>query len=1391
MRRRLMGAAVLAAFGLMAQEVVLTNRHLKVTVEPKSGEISVLDRRNNYSWRQPALELLTQRKPVACPQLPGKEASFDILPTMLGDAKEVSGAADCSARFTLGWSEGVLRLRLTVRDQSFHPAKPGVEWWHDDSVEFWVNSGQYAIYPQPGQRTQVVDRNRKPLKLSAATTTRTSDGYTVDAELHLADFGVKAVRGGGFAFALGVNDADQPGRREGQIYYPKGWRHGQTGTYAPITLTGRDQLEVPQEQRTAQVAYTDVRQQGQAVTFTWRRYDQPTLKMRLELPGDEPELRVTTEAADPEAPLPHSVPDIVGFILDDEQAALAVADGTSGHLYPFGGKVFPGGIGTGGDLPFVALNDLKTGRGYGLMADTPDDGHIAFHSVPLKDGRVARVPRVSWLPSLGKFGKKARVHRYHFLTQGGYVAVAKVWRRWAKANGYLVTLKEKASHNPNVLRMMGASDVWGFNSLKAIREAKALGIEKLLINGGMPADQMREAISYGYLPGRYDIYTDVYDHTDDPEKIDAFHAPKPGHIVRKADGSMMVAWVTFDKKRTSHKRCTAVMREVADKCTRRDLAKTPYLARFLDVTTSEGLYECYHPDHPMTRSDKRHYSEEVCRLFGHWGKDDLNLVAGGEHGKWWGAKYLHYVEGMQSGGHGNYSWPAGYLKRPDNKFHNPWNDTPTNRFVERYEVYGLGPKYRVPLWDLALHDCISTTWYWGDATDFLMKAAPETVPRKDAFNILHASMPMFWLHQGTWTHDRSSFLRSYFHTTKVHELVGMEEMTNHQFLNEERTIHKTTFSDGTEIVVNMDDTLQNVSLKGKDYRLPPNGFAVDGPRLKQHLIYEGTKFLSEVRTDDFYFATKSDGLEPVMDGPSNLIAMLRAKRETAEALSVSLDGKESLPLPADFIRGWDWKATLIYRRDAQGTLQQVIKAEPKDGKLTLPAPGNYLLLTGAAAQHADLAVQRGSKSFRKVDARRHSLELKLTNHGLRTVAPVLRVYADTDLEAQQLLTLELAPLAGQTSRDETVTLDTSRLAGEHELVFTVGSREQNSGELNPSDNRLTCSLNQAYVAEMWPYRVVATLPKAKVDAELEPYDFPVDFAAQLKDGAKLEPSSVHVVDEATGQFLRFAQFHPTGATSGVVSVAVDTRAGRAPKLLVVARSEKMFQMGGVPFTPGQSKGSGTFDNGRYELAFREGTIQDMAPGRLQGGGPDFLSNLLVSSAATGWGTEEMAVVQAFDVLENGLAKTVVRSKVTLRNQATYTKRYTLTPGRIVIDIELDKPAGGNYSRGFYALPADYADSLGHAIRMDGRTGNGAGIAGQCPKAKWFALRGDGWAKTCVALTPNFDNISYWDGAAGSYGQLGFTGNALKGMRVAYFIHGKEKDFAFAERDYRQAMNPLK
>ncbi|NCO96008.1 MAG: hypothetical protein GW880_32295, partial [Armatimonadetes bacterium] len=51
---------------------------------------------------------------------------------------------------------------------------------------------------------------------------------------------------------------------------------------------------------------------------------------------------------------------------------------------------------------------------------------------------------------------------------------------------------------------------------------------------------------------------------------------------------------------------------------------------------------------------------------------------------------------------------------------NPWGSK-MPPFSE-YEKWGIGHEYRVPLWELVFHDCIVTTWYWGDASDWLLDA---------------------------------------------------------------------------------------------------------------------------------------------------------------------------------------------------------------------------------------------------------------------------------------------------------------------------------------------------------------------------------------------------------------------------------------------------------------------------------------------------------------------------------------------------------------------------------------------------------------------------------------------------------------------------------------------
>ena len=136
---------------------------------------------------------------------------------------------------------------------------------------------------------------------------------------------------------------------------------------------------------------------------------------------------------------------------------------------------------------------MKTGEGYGVLADTPDDAVVSMKATPLGAKATTCIPQVAWMPTLKHFGKSPRVYRFVFVEKGGYVAVAKAFRAWAKKNGYLVPLRDKAWHNPNVNKLMGAADVWDGNNLEFCKLAKSYGIDKLLINGQFKAEDSKQS----------------------------------------------------------------------------------------------------------------------------------------------------------------------------------------------------------------------------------------------------------------------------------------------------------------------------------------------------------------------------------------------------------------------------------------------------------------------------------------------------------------------------------------------------------------------------------------------------------------------------------------------------------------------------------------------------------------------------------------------------------------------------------------------------------------------------------------------------------------------------------------------------------------------------------
>jgi hypothetical protein len=172
-----------------------------------------------------------------------------------------------------------------------------------------------------------------------------------------------------------------------------------------------------------------------------------------------------------------------------------------------------------------------------------------------------------------------------------------------------------------------------------------------------------------------------------------------------------------------------------------------------------------------------------------------------------------------------------------------------------YAKWGIGAEYRVPLWELVFHDCVISTWYWGDSSDFLLQAAPEVTARKDAFNILYGTIPLLWANkEGSWQKDRDMFLRTYRNTCKLHEVIAGTEMLSHEFLTRDRQVQRTRFSDGTEVVVNFGRTPYAAVSGGRTFQLPENGWVARGLKIDQSRTIENGAVKTSISSGRFQFS---------------------------------------------------------------------------------------------------------------------------------------------------------------------------------------------------------------------------------------------------------------------------------------------------------------------------------------------------------------------------------------------------------------------------------------------------------------------------------------------------------------------------------------------------------
>jgi hypothetical protein len=392
--------------------------------------------------------------------------------------------------------------------------------------------------------------------------------------------------------------------------------------------------------------------------------------------------------------------------------------------------------------------------------------------------------------------------------------MTKRYREYVRAAGRLKTLDEKRRENPNIDLLVGAVNVWNWDSdpVHLVREMQGAGIEHILWSRGGGPETLRALNQLHVLTSRYDIYQDVMD-PENFTNLAGIHSDWPttawpADIIRKADGDWQHGWGVKGKDGKWYDcgvMCDSRALDYARKRIPDELETHPYECRFIDTTTAAPWNECYSPAHPMTRTDSREWKMALLEYI----SSDCKLVTGSETGHDAAVPYVDYFEGMLS---------LGPYRVPDagRNVQRIVSEVP-----ERVAKFQLGQAYRLPLWELVYHDCVVAQWYWGDYSNKL----PSLWNKRDLFNVLYGTPPMFMFDINLWRAQKERFVQSYRNTCPYVRAAGYSEMMDHRFLTPDRNVQQTVFANGVTITVNFGETPYTLA---SGETLKPEGFIVTG-----------------------------------------------------------------------------------------------------------------------------------------------------------------------------------------------------------------------------------------------------------------------------------------------------------------------------------------------------------------------------------------------------------------------------------------------------------------------------------------------------------------------------------------------------------------------------------
>jgi hypothetical protein len=428
-----------------------------------------------------------------------------------------------------------------------------------------------------------------------------------------------------------------------------------------------------------------------------------------------------------------------------------------------------------------------------VIVETPDDAAYKFHHPP--GGPTVVGPR--WLASLGRLAYPRSV-RLCFIPEGGYVEMAKRYRRYVMDNGQFVSLKEKIAQNPLVAGLIGTPQIrqhalrnvkpgsYRYNTTNTsinyrletfdelaqhLRDLKAAGVDRAFVTlAGWPYQgydrQHPDAVpptpaaggweglkrwvntcqELGYLYCLHDQYRDYY--VDAPSFDPQFAVHEEDTIGDASEfpgtrfGGFKEGYIPFMDYWEGGKMAYLNARFALGHMEKNYQLMFDHgihmQGSYIDVFGYVPPTQDFNPEHPTTRSDCMKYYADCFK----WVRRNLGLV-GTEAGSDWVVPYVDFTTEA-----------------------NPGTCIP------------------VPLYTLVYHDAIMTPEGGnGDYLRCLLNGGYPIVPRDPS--------------------NKESLQRMKI-IAALHRRVALLEMTNHEFLDKNHRKERSTFADGTTVTIDRD-----------------------------------------------------------------------------------------------------------------------------------------------------------------------------------------------------------------------------------------------------------------------------------------------------------------------------------------------------------------------------------------------------------------------------------------------------------------------------------------------------------------------------------------------------------------------------------------------------------